>query len=307
MASRNNPWKRLEDAIVLRLFRWLGGLARLLGRRQFEWIAFRIGDFLYDIVRVRRGVVRRNLAAAFPGMPLKERRHIGRQVYRNMSVSLLEILRIPMVENAADARELIDIDLSEFIAATNEQGKGGVLLSAHFGNWELAGVCIGLLGLPMTVVAKRLRNKLIDHEINRIRKIRGNDVLYKRQALRDGLRLLRNGGVLTILGDQSDPDMVFVTDFLGRPASFFQGPAFLALKAQVPVFLIMTRRQPSGKYLMELKEIPTSDLTFSKASIQELTLRYIAQLEHYIRTYPEEWFWLHDRWKRSGGSTAGNE
>jgi len=297
--ARRSRWKAYQDKLIYRLFTGLGRVVRLLSRKQFEWIAFRIGDFLYDIVRVRRGVVRQNLAAAFPDKELKERRRIGRQVYRNMSVSLLEILRIPMVENAEDAKELIDIDLSEFIAATKDKGKGGILLSAHFGNWELAGVCIGLLGLPMTVVAKRLRNTLIDQEINRIRKIRGNDVLYKRQALRDGLRLLKNGGVLTILGDQSDPDMVFVTDFLGRPASFFQGPAFLALKAQVPVFLIMTRRQPSGKYLMELKEIPTSDLTFSKASIQELTLRYIAQLEHYIRIYPEEWFWLHDRWKRS--------
>ncbi|TNJ34123.1 lysophospholipid acyltransferase family protein [Prosthecochloris vibrioformis] len=297
--ARRSRWKAYQDKLIYRLFTGLGRVVRLLSRKQFEWIAFRIGDFLYDIVRVRRGVVRQNLAAAFPDKELKERRRIGRQVYRNMSVSLLEILRIPMVENAEDANELIDIDLSEFIAATKEQGKGGILLSAHFGNWELAGVCIGLLGLPMTVVAKRLRNKLIDQEINRIRKIRGNDVLYKRQALRDGLRLLKNGGVLTILGDQSDPDMVFVTDFLGRPASFFQGPAFLALKAQVPVFLIMTRRQPGGKYLMELKEIKTSDLSFSKASIQELTLRYIAQLEHYIRTYPEEWFWLHNRWKRS--------
>ncbi len=292
-------WKSNQDKLIFLVFNGLGRLVRLLSRKQFEWIAFRIGDFLYDIVRVRRGVVRQNLAAAFPGMPLKERRRIGRQVYRNMSVSLLEILRIPMVENAEDAKKLIDIDLSEFRAATKEKGRGGILLSAHFGNWELAGVCIGLLGLPMTVVAKRLRNKLIDHEINRIRKIHGNDVLYKKQALRDGLRLLKHGGVLTILGDQSDPDMSFVTDFLGRPASFFQGPAFLALKAQVPVFLIMTRRQPSGKYLMELKEIKTSDLTFSKASIQELTLRYISELEHYIRTYPEEWFWLHNRWKRN--------
>lgn len=301
MASRNNPLKRLEDALVYQFFRFLSFLARRISRRQFELLASQIGDLLFRAFRLRRTLVLENLSKAFPGKSEHEVYHIARQCYRNMAVNLLEVLRIPLLKTQDDARRLMQVDekhVKKFFKVWRSKGKGAVVISAHFGNWELAGVCLGLMGISMSVVAKRLRNRYIDREINALRSFHGNGVLYKKQALREGLRILSQGGVLTILGDQSDPSGGFVTKFLGRPASVFLGPAFLALKAGSPVFVAMSRRLINGQYLLEIEQVPTADLTFSRHDIQILTQRYTRVIESWVIRYPEEWFWVHDRWKR---------
>lgn len=259
-----------------------------------------MGDFAYYFLRPRRKLVETNLAYTFPEKSSQEITDISRQVYRNQAVNLLEVLRLPLLQGRKDAAKLIDLHLDEFLAKTRAREKGGVLVSGHFGNWELAGVCIGLLVTPIAVVAKKLKNRLVNNEIERLRRLHGNTVIYKKQALREGLAVLRDGGIMTVLGDQSDPKGGFIMDFLGRDASVFLGPAFLTLRARVPMFALMCRRQPNGKYVLEAEEIDTSDLSFSKENIRELTVRYTKVLEKYIFRYPEEWFWVHDRWKRGG-------
>lgn len=300
MGSLKKSWGRFNQKITYRLFLFLGLLVRRLNRRQFNWLAYVMGDFAYYCLRPRRKLVETNLAYAFPEKSSQEITDISRQVYRNQAVNLLEVLRLPLLQSRKDAAKLIDLHLDEFLAKTRAREKGGVLVSGHFGNWELAGVCIGLLVTPIAVVAKKLKNRLVNNEIERLRRLHGNTVIYKKQALREGLAVLRDGGIVTVLGDQSDPKGGFFMDFLGRDASVFLGPAFLTLRARVPMFALMCRRQPNGKYVLEAEEIDTSDLSFSKENIRELTVRYTKVLEKYIFRYPEEWFWVHDRWKREG-------
>jgi len=293
--------KRLESIgqkIVHRLFLFLGFLVRSMSREGFERLAHVLGDAVFFVLKTRRSLVESNLALTFPNKSAAEIAKLARKVYRNQAVNLLEVLRLPLLKNAEDAAALVDLDLDDFFACTKALGKGGILVSAHFGNWELTGVCIGLMETPITVVAKKLKNRLVNREINALRRIHGNGVIYKKRALRDGLALLRKGGILTILGDQSDPRGGFFMDFLGREASVFLGPAFLALRSGVPVFVAICRRQENGRYLVEAEEIPTDDLPFSRENVQELTRRYTRALEKYIYRYPEEWFWLHNRWKR---------
>lgn len=298
MGSLKKRWKRFKHRITYGLFLFLGFLVRRINRRQFLSLAELLGDIGFYLAGSRRKLVETNLAVTFPEKSAREIGGIARQVYRNQAVNLLEVLRLPMVKEKADAIELIDLHLDNFLEKTRKQGKGGVLVSGHFGNWELTGVCIGLLVTPIAVVAKKLKNKLVNNEIERLRCLHGNTVIYKKQALRDGLKMLREGGIVTVLGDQSDPKGGFFMDFLGREASVFLGPAFLALRARVPMFALMCRRQPNGKYVLEAEEIYTSDLSFSRENIEELTRRYTRVLEKYIYHHPEEWFWVHNRWKR---------
>ena len=298
MGSLRKSWGRFNQKITYRLFLLVGLLVRRINRRQFEWLASVMGDFTYYCLRPRRKLVETNLACAFPEKSSREIARISRQVYRNQAVNLLEVLRLPLLQGRKDAAELIDLHIDDFLAKTREQGKGGVLVSGHFGNWELTGVCIGLLVTPIAVVAKKLKNKLVNNEIERLRCLHGNEVIYKKQALKEGFDVLGKGGIVTVLGDQSDPKGGFIMDFLGRDASVFLGPAFLTLRARVPMFALMCRRQPNGKYLLEAEEIDTSDLSFSRENIKELTRRYTRAIERYILLYPEEWFWVHNRWKR---------
>ncbi len=295
--------KKLENGsqkIVHRLFLLLGVLVRRMSRRSFEGFAELLGDVAYDVFRIRRSLVEANLSGTFPEKGKKEISGIARKVYRRQAINLFEVLRLPLIRDRTDAAGLLDIDGREFLRKTAEAGKGAVVVSAHFGNWELLGFCVGLLVTPMHIVVKKLKNSLVDRDVNAWRTRKGNRVLYKRTALRKGLDVLAKGGVMTVLGDQSDPRGGFRTAFLGRSSSVFLGPSFLALKADVPMFLGMCRRLESGRYIVEVQEIETADLSFCKEDIRELTRRYTRAIERYIYRYPEEWFWLHNRWKRGG-------
>ncbi len=292
--------KKFSQKIFYRLIMAFGVLVRSISREKSTAIARFFGDFGYDTLKIRRKLVILNLALTFPEKSATEISTIARQVYRNQAENVIEMLRLPMIKTAEDAAQLMDIDVHDLLAKTIDKKKGGVLVSAHFGNWELLALCAGLLVTPVTIVVKRLRNREIDEQINAWRTMRGNRIVYDWQALREGLRTLHNGGIVTILGDQSDPGGSFFTEFLGRRTSVFLGPAYLALKARVPLFVGICRRTGDGRYKFESEEIEKTDLGTTKADAEELARRYTKVLEHYIYQYPEEWFWLHDRWKRSG-------
>ena len=277
----------------------LGVLVRSVSRSKSTIIAHRIGDFAYQVLKIRRPLVEENLTRTFPEKNSSEIKALARKVYRNQAESLIELLRLPMIKTAEDAASLMDIDAREFLAKTVEQNKGCVLLSAHFGNWELLGHCSGLLVSPLTIVVKEVKNHAINRQINFWRTMRGNRIIYDWQALREGLRTLRQGGLVCILGDQSDSSGTFFTEFLGRRTSVFLGPAFFALNAGVPLFVAMCRRTGNGRYTVDIEEVAITSQGKERADVEELACRYTKVLERYIYQYPEEWFWLHNRWKRT--------
>jgi KDO2-lipid IV(A) lauroyltransferase len=289
---------RLADKALHGLIMLLGLLVRSIGRSKSTAIAHLLGDFAYHILKIRRPLVEGNLALTFPEKNSSEIKALARKVYRNQAENIIEVLRLPMIKTAEDAARLLDVDARELLAKTVEQNKGCVLLSAHFGNWELLALCSGLLVAPMTIVVKQLKNQVIDRQINLWRTMRGNRIIYNGQALREGLRTLRKGGILSVLGDQSDPSGSFFTEFLGRRTPVFLGPAFFALNAGVPLFVAMCRRTEDGRYTVDIEEVDTTSSGKGKADAEEIARRYTKVLERYIYQYPEEWFWLHNRWKR---------
>lgn len=300
--SKSNRWlKSLRHRTEYVLF--LSGMqvAKILTLKQCEMLANGLGSIAYDVLKIRRKIVQKNLGHTFPDKSPEEIDSLARMVYHRQALNIIEVLRISLIKDKADASKLLDIDGREFMEKTRGAGKGGVVVSAHFGNWELLGVCTGMLVTPMNIVIKKLKNPFIDARMNALRTKNGNNVIDKRNALRTGLDILKKGGVVTVLGDQSDPKAGFMTEFLGRRATAFLGPSFLALKAGVPIFIGMCRRQKNGRYLVEVEEVKSSDLSFCKEDVRELTKRYTRKIEQYIYRYPEEWFWMHDRWKRMEG------
>ena len=274
-------------------------IVRRLNRSHSAAMARILGDIVFDLLKMRRDLVETNLSLTFPEKSGEEISRIARQVYRNLAANAVEVLRLPLIRTPEDATRLVDVDVRDFLAKTRDRNNGAVCVSAHFGNWELLAVSLGLLISQVTVVVKRLKNRDIDRQINRWRGIRGNTIVYKRQALREGLRTLRRGGIMSFLADQSDPEGGFFMDFLGRRTSVFLGPAYLALKTGVPLFVVMCRRSGGGRYIAEFEEVDTAGLGSDKGDAEELTRRYTRVLERYIRQYPEEWFWVHNRWKRT--------
>ena len=289
---------RFADKALHGFIMLLGVLVRSISRSTSTAIANLLGDFAYHILKIRRPLVEANLALTFPQKKSSEIKALACKVYRNQAENIIEVLRLPMIKTAEDAARLLDIDARKILAKTVEQNKGCVLLSAHFGNWELLALCSGLLVAPMTIVVKQVKNQVIDRQINLWRTMRGNRTVYDWLALREGLRTLRKGGILSVLGDQSDPTGSFFTEFLGRRTSVFLGPAFFALNAGVPLFVAMCRRTEGGRYTVDIEEVDTTSSGKERVDAEELARRYTKVLERYIYKYPEEWFWLHNRWKR---------
>ena len=288
----------LADRVLYHLIMMLGVLVRSISRKNSTAIAYLIGDFLYSVLKMRRPLVEKNLALTFPEKNISEINTIARQVYRNQAENMIEVLRLPMIKTTEDAARLLDVDASSIFAKTIDKNKGGVLVSAHFGNWELLAFCSGLLVIPVSIVVKKIKNHAIDEQINVWRTMQGNRIVYDDNALREGLRTLHKGGLLTILADQSDLIGTFFIEFLGRRTTVFLGPAYLALKAGVPIFVVMCRRTESGRYTVEIEEIDLTGLGTAKTDAEELVRRYTKVMERFIYRYPEEWLWLHNRWKR---------
>lgn len=275
----------------------MGVVVRLMSRRQSRRFAWLIGDFIHKGLRLRRDLVYRNISLTFPEKGAAEIGRIARGVYRNVAETFVEVLRFPLIKSTADIDALVDIDVAPFMKGTDGGRKGAIMVSAHFGNWELMAMAFGMKATPGTVIVKELSNAALDKEMNRFRTMNGNSVIYSGQVAREGLRILTNNGVLAILADQSDPGGSAFGEFLGRRATMFQGAAFFALRAKVPLFVIMCRHGEAGRYKIEIQEMETSDLKFCREDIETLTRRYTDVLEAYIRKWPEEWFWLHNRWK----------
>jgi KDO2-lipid IV(A) lauroyltransferase len=303
LRNRSRHWRK-SAASVLTYYAisLIGVFVRAMSLRQARRFACLLGDFAHHQLGLRRELVYRNIGLTFPEKSPDEIRDIATGVYRNVAVTLFEVLRFPLLRNREKVAALVDmdVDVDEFMRRTDNGRKGAVMVSAHYGNWELMAMAFGIMVKPVNIIVKQLSNDLVDRRMNELRTLMGNRVVYDGQALREGLRLLADGGVLAILSDQSDSSATYFGEFLGRRATIFQGAAFFALKAKVPLFVGMCRQNGAGKYKIEMQEINTSDLTYNKADIATLALRYTRVIEEYILRWPEEWFWLHNRWKNGG-------
>lgn len=292
--------KLVLDMATFGAIQLLGVLVRTMSWRFSRRVASLFGDFAHRVVGLRRELVYANIGLTFPEKSPAEIRTIATKVYRNVAITLFDILRFPLIRNRDDVASLIDLDPELYWRVTDNGRLGAVVVSAHYGNWELMALTCGLMVKPVTIIVKQLSNETIDRSMNKLRTMQGNSVVYDHQAIRVGLRLLADGGILALLADQSDPSATNFGEFLGRRATVFHGAAFFALKAQVPLFVVMCRSSSDGKYKIDLNQIETADLTFCKEDIATLASRYTRVIEEYICRWPEEWFWLHNRWKNGG-------
>ncbi|NTW48993.1 MAG: lysophospholipid acyltransferase family protein, partial [Chlorobiales bacterium] len=292
------PLKYLSHWLTYVLFSGLGIVARRLSIEQTYCLAEAIANFIYGTLKLRRSLVEKNLSICFPEKPEAERAQIARDIYLTQMINLLETLRIPLIKTRDDAAKIFEVDATLIYEKALNKGKGSVLVSAHFGNWELLALCSGLLLKPITVITKAQSNSFIDRKINEWRSMHGNRMVGMKQAPRECIRELRTGGIVTMLSDQSGPKDGYFTTFLGQDASIFLGAAVFALRTGSPLLVGMCIRTGIGKYRTEIIEIPMDGLTSDDESVKLLAERYIRVIEAYVRRYPSQWFWLHNRWKR---------
>ncbi len=256
-----------------------------------------LGDFTFYILRIRRKQVFKNLRIAFGNQKSDiELKKIARETYKNLGKTLLEFLQLPRM-NGTRIRRIVDTSELCKIDPILKEGKGAVLLGAHFGNWELLGAAFGLGGYPVNVIGRLSDNRRIGNTIDRYRRLVGMKVIQKNAPIRKVLRALSNNELVAILMDQNTrKDMVFV-DFFGRPAAYAKGVAVFALRTGAPVVPAFIVREKKFHKILIGNPIYAHSSENSDNDIQRYTAQFSKVIESYIRQYPDQWFWLHNRWK----------
>jgi len=295
--------ERFEYWLVLAVARTLGSLPRSLARllvRILTWSCY------LGLGRLRR-VGRRNLELALPGLSATARNEILRHVFRNLGWQLVEFCRLPRY-TAANICDWIRTEGLDHYLAAKAKGRGVLVLTGHLGAWELSSFYHSLMGHPMGMVIRRLDNRLLDDYVNRIRCLHGNKVLHKDDFARGLLHAMHAGETVGILMDtnMTPPQGVFVR-FFGITACTASGLARVALKtsaAVVPGFLLWEPAE--RKYVLHFgPELEFRRDVDHEAEILTATQQCNDVLEAWIRRYPDQWLWIHRRWKTRPAGDAG--
>ncbi len=242
---------------------------------------------------IRRKVAEAQLHKVFPELSSAEIDRIVRKMYRNLALSALETYvtkdDILVSSTEISGREYVDQALS--------MNKGALLVTAHFGNWEAARV-IPARGIPVAVIAKKQRNTLFNDYTDKMRSRQGAYIIDMKNALRGITKYLSQNSLVGILADQNAGGRGLVTNFLGYPASHWKGAAKISLKMKIPIIPGFALRTEKDNICVVFEPvIYHPDWDDSEENCLKLIQEINLILEKYIKKYPEQWFWVHKRWK----------
>ena len=294
------PRKRsaLRNRAEAALFALLAGGIRALPRARAEAAGRGLGLLFRRLARRRRELTERNLARAFPLKTQAEIEQLSRGAFAHFGGLAADLVH-SLDETDDSLLERIEVENAERARTAMESGRGVLFVTSHFGNWELGAIATGARSRPLTVVVRPLDNPVLDGILTGFRQRTGNRVLPKREAAREILRVLRHGGTIGIVADQHarPPDAV-VVPFLGRPASTTNAVARLADRTEALILPGAAARTGPGRYRLTFGEpIDVRTLSRSERKTEALTARVNQCLEEPIRAHPEQWLWLHDRWR----------
>lgn len=285
---------RLEYLSAKGLLRFLGWLPHHLARG----VCAVLGVMSYWLWPRLRKVGLFNLRLAFPEWDDRRRRQVLFGLFRNLGRMLADFSHFPNWTRG-NIENLIIYDGFENYARARDQGRGVLFLTAHFGNWELGSYAHGVYGFPCNFIVRELDNPLLDAFINRYRCFSGGRAIEKRESAREVLRALQRGEAVGILADQNvlTSEGVFV-EFFSQAACTTTAPARLARKTGAPIVLgLVIWDAKLKKYRLRFDLVEWIRRDDPEEEIVVNTANFTRLIEDYIRHYPEQWLWVHRRWK----------
>jgi len=294
MRERRRPASILA-AVGLALFLPLGWLLAHVPARAGLWIGRRLGDLIWLVLPRRQAMTLDNLARAFGReRSLSELRRLGRHSFEHLGMNVVEacvfFFRAPAV-----LLSRVELCGMEHVHAAATLGKGILLLTAHYGNWELLAASHTLTIFPLSVVVRPMDDPLMDRVVERFRLRSAVELIAKRQALPEIRDALRRGRMVGILLDQnaSRAEGVFAP-FFGIPASTSKALAVISLRTGAPVVPVFIRRVEGGRHRVEVQPVIPSP---AAGDVADYTAAFNRSIEAAVRRAPEQWFWMHNRWK----------
>ena len=281
------------------LTRLVGFFAKLVPLKLAHYIGDRLGDLFFYFIRIRKNVALKNLQASFGDEKSShELNSIVHQNYRHFGRVLMEFARIPLLKRAT-ILDQIPVHNIQLVTEAISQGNGLMILSGHFGNWEYMAAALANVGTDLYCVFKEQKNLAVDNIIKQFRMNVGlRPFKVKGGAAKGILKALKQKNAVLILSDQDAGRKGEMIEFLGRPASTARGSALIAIKYRVPVIMALGVRENDGHIRVHLEKFPGVDkFPDNDEGVKQFLIQYNKILEKYIRKYPEQWFWLHRRWK----------
>lgn len=284
---------RVEYGAVA-VFAWLVRSTPLFIAR---FLANNLGWIGAHVLKLRREVALDNLHNAFTEISRAECRRIYYRCWRHFMRVGVEMARLPGMSREF-ARKWINLSQSTILFDVLKRGKGVIVVSGHFGNWEWMGGAMALEGCPVTYVVTTQSNKLVEAWMDRMRQSVGIEIVPRRNAIRGVLSALKRNRAVAILIDQDAGEAGAFVPFFGRLASTPRGPAIFHVKTKTPIIFCTAPLDDKGIYQVKFEEIRFQDLTGDRdRDIHHITSKITELLEGEVKEHPEQWFWLHRRWK----------
>jgi KDO2-lipid IV(A) lauroyltransferase len=285
----------VQYAVAWTFVKLLGALPRPMARS----LAGGTTRLLLALMPKLRKTAQFNLQLAFPDWTEGQRHAVSKKMARNLGWMAVEFARLPRYTQG-NIDKVVVLDGHENFLAGQSRGKGVIYLTGHIGAWELSSYAHALYGFPLHYMARPLDNKPLDALVNAYRGLSGNKPIYKNEAARVMLKVLKEAGTVGILADQNTmlSEGVFV-DFFGTPACTTTGIARVALHTDAAVvpgyaFWDENLRKYRLRFEPPVELVRTGDLD---QDIAANTQQFAKVIEQIIRTYPDQWVWIHARWK----------
>jgi KDO2-lipid IV(A) lauroyltransferase len=282
------------------LYRAIAGMVRRASDRSIQRWGSRLGSVSRRILRGRDRLALRNLAASFPEKSPAERRAILDEAWRHFGREMLEFVRMQRM-SLAEIAERCPFAGQELLERAAARGNGVILISAHFGGWEVGGLALMAIGENIHTVARPLDNEYLERDLAALRARTGAEVIDRRKAARPLMRALSRNATIVLLPDQAVlPREGVLASFLGRPAWTTDAPAKMALRhGSTIVFAFCIPDGP--RHRLEFEEpIHVEQLSEADKDPVALTERINDVISRRIASRPELWLWMHDRWKGTG-------
>lgn len=274
-------------------------MVQIIPGRLADALAWCLGKMTYYILTSRRRIAEENLRRAFPGEISEERiAEIVKIVFINIARTTITFTRQPVLKRKNFLKSVISSKGTEYIEKALNEGRGAMMVTGHYGNWELFGRWLPSAGYPTDFLMGHQHNEKVNDLFISFRKTEGLGLIPVGIASRHVLKSLKANRLIGVASDQHAASGGVVVNFLGRPASTPKGPAAFAVKVGAPIIFGYLVRIKYGQYKIEFfPPIYPPNSGNSEKDINEMTQQYASILESLIREKPEEWMWTHRRWK----------
>lgn len=259
--------------------------------------------FLID--RRHRRVADENLQHAFPDLSARRRSLLVRGCFRHFASLIIDVARLPRLLGPFHWRRHVHLVGGEQVVKAMTSNRPAIIVTAHFGNWELAGFALGAFGFKTFAIARTLDNPYLEEFVRKFRQRTGQRILAKKGDFDRIEELMHGNGVVATLADQDAGPRGLFVDFFGRPASTHKAIALMAIQFNVPLVVATVPKIAANRYEITIVDtIEPSEYADRPDAVRAITQRFTAALERAIRRHPEQYFWLHRRWKHQPRSAS---